>query len=187
MICQVKQKPLSEDFWAIGYDGRRSQITINNDFVFEAPKLKCIIFLYHDSLFMVKNDQDDNPQISLLINNKREKDSLKSLFESYQKTSLHGQLKEIEAHGMPLGCFTDGYFLFRKHDQIQFGLFNFMRYYEWMLQYHPKEIPLSLEKLPRIYPVIYHTFNSKWWDYYMSDTYHFKDLRIHYSSSLQMN
>lgn len=175
-------KPLSENFWAIGYDGRGHEITLNDSMCFEVPTLKCIVFLYHDSIFKVEIDQKNKDHYSLLKTNTKAKDTLISIFDTYRKTTLNSQLKEIQEHGMKHGCFTDGYFLFSTTKKLQFGLFEFTKYYNWRSHYHSKEIILTPKQFPKIYQTIYHQFNSKWWDYYMSNEYHFKDLRVHYTS-----
>lgn len=178
--CQEKAKPLNEDFSAIGYDRRGHEIVLNDSLCFDVPKLKFILFLYHDSIFKVEIDTENKQHYSLLKENNRYKDTLTSIFDSYRKITLKGQLKDIQKHGMKDGCFHDGYFLFRTNEQIQFGLFDFMNYYNWRQHYSPKEIELKPNQFPQIYQTIYHTFNSKWLDYYMSNEYHYKDLRVHY-------
>ena len=180
--CKHEPKVLSEDFQAIAYDGRDHEISINDTLVFEVPKLKGIVFLYHDSIFKVEIDHKNKQHFSLIKANNKSLDSLISLFKSYQKTNLVTQLKEIKEHGIAHGCYKDGYFLFSKQENLQFGLFEFEKYYNWRLRYDPVEIPLKPEQFPKIYQTIYHTFNSKWKDYYLSNEYHYKELRIHYSS-----
>jgi hypothetical protein len=178
--CKNEPKPLSEDFFAIAYDGRDHEITVNDSFALEVPKLKTIVFFYHDSIFKVELDHNTE-HYSLVKTTLSTRKTLISLFNSYQKTTLKAQLKEIKEHGLKHGCYTDGYFLFGENNQLQFGLFEFNKYYKWQLRFCPNEIPLNGKQFPKIYLQIYHTFNSKWKDYYFSDEYHFKDLRVHYS------
>lgn len=175
--CNNEPKALSEDFQAIAYEGRGHEISINDSLVFEVPKLKSILFLYHDSIFKIEIDYENRQNFSLLKANNKSMDSLISLFTSYQKTNLREQLDDIKGHG----CFKDGYFLFSKQENLQFGLFEFQKYYDWLLQYHPVEVQLKTTQFPKIYQTIYHTFNSKWKDYYFSNKYHYKEHRIHYS------
>lgn len=180
--CKHEPKVLSEDYQAIAYDGRDHEISINDTLVFEVPKLKGIVFLYHDSIFKVEIDYKNKQHFSLIKANNKSLDSLISLFKFYQKTILGAQLKEIKEHGIAHGCYKDGYFLFSKQENLQFGLFEFQKYYDWLLRYPPVETSLKANQFPKIYQTIYHTFNSKWKDYYLSNEYHYEELRIHYSS-----
>lgn len=179
--CKNDSVPLNENFYAIGYDRRSHEIIINDSLTFEVPKLKFIVFFYHDTVFKVEIDDENKQHYSFLKGNTQSKEMLNEVFKSYQKTTLKGQLKHIQKHGMNLGCFSDGYFLFHKNDHTQFGLFDFMKYYDWRKHHSSKEIPLKPKRFPKIYQTVYHTFNSKWWDFYMSNEYHFKEMRLHYS------
>lgn len=174
LACKDEPKALSEDFLAIGYDGRDHEITLSDSMSFEAPKLKFILFLYHDSIFKVEIDSQNKQSYSLLKGSTQSRDTLLSLFNSYQKTTLQSQLKNIKEHGIKHGCYTDGYFLFDLHGKIQFGLFEFTKFYDWRTHFPIKEIRLNPRQFPKIYETIYHMFNSKWWDYYMSNEYHYK-------------
>lgn len=183
--CKNNPEPLNEDFYAIGYDRRGHEIIINDSLCFEVPILKFIVFLYHDSVFKVEIDHKKKQHFSLLKGTNQSKEALIPIFNSYRKTTLKSQLKHIQKHGIIHGCFSDGYFLFRTNEQLQFGLFDFMNYYDWKKHYPSNEIRLRPDQFPRIYQTIYHTFNSKWWDYYMSNEYHFKELRLHYFRPLK--
>lgn len=183
--CKNNPEPLNEDFYTIGYDRKGHEIKLNDSLFFEVPKLKFIVFLYHDSIFKVEIDHENKQHYSLLTGNDRTKIALDSTFKSYRKTTLNSQLKDLRKHKTRYGCFSDGYFLFRTNEQLQFGLFDFMNYYDWKKHYSSIEISLKPNQFPKIYQTIYHTFNSKWWDYYMSNEYHFKELRLHYFRPLK--
>ena len=178
--CKEDETRLNEDFCAIAYDGMNYEIKLNDSLCFEVPKLKFILFLYHDSIFKVEIDRENKEHYSLLKGSTKSQDTLNSLFNAYQKTTLKGQLKDIKENGIKHGCFTNGYFLIGRSDQTQFGLFDFTKYYEWRTYSNSKEIELQSKHFPKIYHTIYHTLNSKFWDY-MSDEYHLKVLRTHYT------
>ena len=180
--CKDEPKALSEDFWAIGFDRRGHEIIINDSMCFEVPKLKCIVFLYHDSVFKVEIDRETNKEhYSLLTAENKAIDTLMATFDSYRKTNLKDQLQEFRENGLGYGCFSDGYFLFNTTNKIQFGLFDFMNYYDWTKHCRSKEMALTPKQFPKIYQTIFHTFNSKWRDYYLSNEYHYKELWFHHS------
>lgn len=177
--CKEETSTLNENFCAIGYDRRGHEIKLNDSLFFEVPKLKFIVFLYHDSIFKVEIDHENKQHYSLLKGNDRTKRALASTFKSYKKTTLKDQLKDLQKGETKYGCFSDGYFLFRTNEHIQFGLFDFMNYYEWKGRHSSKEIALKPNQFPKIYQTIYHTFNSKWLDYYLSNEYNDKEHRTY--------
>lgn len=186
--CKDEPKALSEDFWAIAHDSRGHEISLNDSMFFIVPKIQCIVFLYHDSVFKVEIDRETNKEHYSLLKsgNKAAKDTLLSTFDSYRKTTLKEQLQEFRENGLGYGCFSDGYFLFNTSNKLQFGLFDFMDYYDWMKHSRSKEIPLTPKQFPKIYQNIYHTFNSKWRDYYLSNEYHYNNIRVrHCDKSFQ--
>ena len=175
------QHTLSENFWVIGYDGGGHEIDLDQEMCMNAPKVKFLLFVYHDSIFTIEMEQGYKQRFCFLKCTNQSKDSLMSLLEPYQKTTLKKQLNAIKEHGIPHGCFTDGYHLFNLNDHMQFGLFDFTSYYYWRCHYPSKKIKLQPRQVPKVYEKIYHAFNSERWDYYMSNEYHYKGIRVHYS------
>lgn len=176
--CKHEPKVLSEDFQAICFVSNGDEIALGNGVYMNRPVIHYVLFLYHDTVFQVQIS-DKQPAYFYLKCRRNGKDSLESLFEKYDKFSLNEQLKVMEKNGYEGTCAPNGYFLTRKSETLNFGLFTYMDYYEWSRHYHWKEIKLNPGQFPKIYPTIYHTLNSKQWDYFMSDAYYYKDVRTH--------
>ena len=107
------------------------------------------------------------------------KDSLQSVFNWYGKTTLQKQLKSMRENGYRESCAPEGYFLLRKGETSNFGLFEYEDYRLWIRRYNNKKIILGGKQFPKIYPTIYHMLNSMQWDYFMSNDYYYKDIRTY--------
>lgn len=177
--CKEKTTPLSEDFHAICFVSNGDEIELGNGVFMNTPKIHFIQFVYHDTVFRVHIENKKSTYSYLKFRNKG-KDSLLSLLKQYDKTSLNQQLKSITEMNCDASCAPEGYFLFKKNEILKFGLFLYADYSKWSKRYSCKEVTLKSSQFPKIYQTIFHTFNSKQWDYFMSDDYHYKDVRTHH-------
>ncbi|WP_343636811.1 hypothetical protein [Fluviicola sp.] len=174
--CKSENTPLNEDFRAICFVSNGDEIELGNGIYMNPPVIHYVLFLYHDTIFQVQI-RDKKSTCSYLKCRRNGKDSLESLFKEYDETSLNEQLKVMKKNGYLGTCSPDGYFLTRKNEILNFGLFIYMDYNQWSKHYYWKEIKLDPGQFPKIYPTIYHTLNSKQWDYFMSDDYYYKSVR----------
>lgn len=184
--CKHEPKVLSEDFQAICFVSNGDEIELGNGLYMNSPTIHYILFLYHDTIFQVQIKNKKNSWSYLTPRNKG-KDSLISLLKKYNKTSLKEQLHLIQKtdYTVNSSCVPEGYFLCKKHETLNFGLFNYRDYDYWSRHYYWKETKLHSYQFPKIYSTIYHTFNSKQWDYLMSDEYYYKYVRTYQKIQFQ--
>lgn len=180
LSCKNEPKPLSEDFQAICFVSDGNEIALGESVYMNAPVIHYIVFTYHDTIFQVSIGQKKSVYSYLKTRN-HGKDSLESLLKEYNRTSLKKQVQLMKKMHSDLssGCGPQGYFLFRKNYNLNFGIFTYRKYTDWNRKYVYKEIPLTINQFPKIYSTIYHTLNSKQWDYFMSDDYYYKDVRTY--------
>ena len=105
---------------------------------------------------------------------------IQSVFNWYGKTTLQKQLKSMRENGYRESCAPEGYFLLRKGETSNFGLFEYEDYRLWIRRYNNKKIILGGKQFPKIYPTIYHMLNSMQWDYFMSNDYYYKNVRTYH-------
>ncbi|WP_343605286.1 hypothetical protein [Fluviicola sp.] len=175
--CKEEPVALSEDFYAVSFVSRGDDLYLRKNQYLETEKIHFVLFIYHDTIFQV-DLQEKKPRYSYLKCKPAVLDSLKSMFAVYEKTNLSKQLKDLKENGPKLSCIRDEYFLFRKGDQINFGIFDFMDYYDWYGRRATKEVKLKKYQFPQIYQTIYFGLNSRRWDYVMSNRYYYKEFRI---------
>lgn len=178
--CKHDPKALSEDFQAICFVSNGDEISLGNGVYMNSPTIHYILFLYHDSLFQVEIEQQKEHYYQLECNSKT-KDSLISLLKSYQNISLKDQLKQ----GLRRSCGPTSYFLIESPKKRNFVHFDYMDYVDWRRHHRIKEMRMEKSLFPKIYSTIYHTFNSKQWDYLMSDDYYYKDVRTYLKIQFQ--
>lgn len=176
--CKEKIKPLNEDFHAICFVSNGDEMELGNGIFMNRPEIHFIQFVYHDTVFRVHIENKKSTYSYLKFRNKG-KDSLLSLLKQYDKTSLNQQLKSITETNCNASCAPKGYFLFKKNEKLNFGLFLYADYDNWVIKNRYHETTLKNSQFPKIYQTIYHTFNSKQWDYLMSDDYRYKDVRTY--------
>ncbi len=178
--CKGEPKVLSEDFQAICFVSNGDEIGLGNEVYMNSPTIHYVLFLYHDTIFQVQIKDKKNSWSYLTPRNKG-KDSLIFLFRKYDNTTLKEQLHLLKKRKYTVNssCGPEGYFLCKKHEKLNFGLFNYRDYSYWSRYYYWKETKLHSYQFPKIYSTIYHTFNSKQWDYLMSDDYYYKDVRTY--------
>ncbi|MGV3610070.1 MAG: hypothetical protein ACO1N0_03910 [Fluviicola sp.] len=176
--CKGENKPLSEDFNAICFVSLGNEIELGNDLYMHSPKIHYILFTYHDTVFQAAI-KDEKTTYSYLKFRNKGKDSLQSIFKEYNKTTLAEQLKSLKKNEILISCAPEGYFLSGNMDQTNFGIFYYNDYGNWLRRYSHKEIKLKSDQFPNIYNTIYHTMNSKQWDYVMSNDYYYKDVRAY--------
>jgi hypothetical protein len=172
--CKDKTKALSEDFQAICFVSNGDEISLGNGVYMNSPTIHYVLFLYHDSLFQMEMEQKKE-RYCLLKCSSKTKDSLTALLKSYEQISLKDQLKK----GLRRSCGPTSYFLKESPRKKNFVHFDYMDYVDWRMHNRIKEIDLEKNSFPRIYSTIYHTLNSKKWDYLMSDDYYYKEVRTY--------
>ncbi|WP_341903431.1 hypothetical protein [Fluviicola taffensis] len=175
--CKDKVKPLNEDFNAICFISNGDEIEVGNEVFMNLPKIHYILFIYHDTVFqsVIKNGESIYSYLKLRNHGK---DSLQAILKQYDKTSLKKQLKSMKVHNdNGINCAPAGYFLSGSNKKLNFGIFRYNDYSYWSRKYSYKEIKLESNQFPKIYQTIYHTLNSKQWDYFMSDDYYYKEIR----------
>lgn len=176
--CQVKEEQIIDDYKAVAIANINNEIKISPDLYMNQKKIGLILFIYHDTVFQAK--LEGNKTTYAYLNwNKQLKDSLNSCLGLYKSTNLKKQLKDLRENGILMTCSPEGYFLFSSNEQLNFGLFNYRDLGDLVNSNHYKEVVLSKNKFPKIYTTIYHTFNSKIWDYYMSNDYYYKENRTY--------
>ncbi|TSJ42335.1 hypothetical protein [Fluviicola chungangensis] len=178
--CKNELQTISEDFQAICLVSNGAEIELENGVYMSPPTIHYVLFLYHDTIFQVSIGQKKSVYSYLKTRN-HGKDSLESLMKEYNGTSLKKQVQLMKKMHSNLSsdCGPLGYFLFRKNYNLNFGIFPYREYTDWNRKYVYKEIPLTINQLPKIYSTIYHTLNSKQWDYFMSNDYYYKDVRTY--------
>lgn len=176
--CNEEPKSPSEDFQAICFVSNGTEIALGNGIYMNPPVIHYMLFLYHDTIFQVQI-RDKKSTYSYLKYRRHGKESLQLLFKTYDQTSLHEQLKSMKKNGYHGTCAPDGYFLSKNNGTLNFGLFIYRDYEDWSRHHFWKQIDLPSAQFPAIYPTIYHTLNSKQWDYFMSNAYYYKDVRTH--------
>ena len=176
--CKNDSVPLNEDFHAICFVSNGGEIDLGSGVFMNRPQIHFIQFVYHDTVFQVHIKNQKSTYSWLKFRNKG-KDSLLSVLEQYDKTSLKQQLKSMQETNVDASCAPEGDFLFKKDEKFNFGLFLYNDYSNWLKGYRYKEVKLKNTQFPKVYQNIYHTFNSKQWDYLMSDDYHYKDVRTY--------
>lgn len=178
--CKDKTKALSEDFQAICFVSNGDEISLGNGVYMNSPTIHYVLFLYHDTIFQVQI-KDKKNSWSYLTPRNNGLDSLISLFKKYDNTTLKEQLHLIQKRDYTVNssCGPKGYFLCKKDEKLNFGLFNYRDYNYWSRYYSWKETKLHSYQFPKIYSTIYHTLNSKKWDYLMSDDYYYKEVWIY--------
>lgn len=175
--CKTKAKPLNEDFNAICFVSNGDEIEIEDGVFINPPKIHYTLFIYHDTIFqsVIKNGENIYSYLKL---RKHGKDSLQAILKQYDKTTLKKQLKSMKLpNDNGINCTPEGYFLSGSNENLNFRIFQYNDYSYWSRKYSYKEIKLESSQFPKIYSTIYHTLNSKQWDYYMSDDYFYKDVR----------
>ena len=180
--CENKKKVLNEDFSAIGFVSRGYEMQLPKNLYMEIYQFHFILFTYHDTVFQVeiKNNQ---PVYSYLKVGQRAKDSLAAALKPYKTTSLKKQLKLITKIYDHPSCAPAGYFLFSRN--LNFGIFHYAVYGDLYRHFLcGKEVRLKESQFPKIYQTIYHTLNSKHWDYFMSDDYRYKEVRTYQRSHI---
>lgn len=176
--CKEEEKKLNEDYQAICFVSNGDEIALGNGTYMNPPIIHYVLFLYHDTIFQVQIQNEKSTYSYLKYRNKG-KDSLQSLFKKYNQTSLYEQLKSMKKNNYQGTCAPNGYFLSKSNQKLNFGLFLYRDYYDWSRKYSWKQISLTSAQFPKIYSTIYHTLNSKQWDYFMSNEYYYKDVRTH--------
>ena len=176
--CDTKTSPTNENYEAIAFMGNGEEIQLGNNLYMESQKIGFILFIYHDTIFQAKIDSSETTY-SYIVKNDKLLDSIKETFKRYGKTTLKKQLVSMKTNGYSGTCSPDSYFLFGSNTKINFGLFYYMDYYDLIRRARPKEITIPEQKIPKIYSTIYHTLNSKIWDYYMSNDYYYKNVRTY--------
>lgn len=174
--CNSEQKPLDENFNTICFINDTYEIEVGNGAYMNIPKIQYVLFIYHDTIFQVSIENEKSTYSFMKLRNKG-KDSLQSIFKEYDKTYLKKQLKSMKENNYHGTCAPNGYFLSRNDEKLNFGIFFYRDYSNWIRRYSHKEIQLKPAQFPQIYQTIYHTLNSKQWDYVMSDEYYYKDIR----------
>lgn len=175
--CQDEPVVLNEDFYAMGFVSGNEEVNLGKGQYLETERIHFVLFIYHDTIFQVKREKKET-QYSYLKCKPAVVDSLKSVFSAYEKTNLSVQLKEIQENGPRLSCIPDEYFLFRKGDRLNFGIIDFMDYYDWHGRRATKEVKLKKYQFPEVYQFIYFGLNSNRWDYMMSNRYYFKEFLV---------
>ncbi|MDH4473324.1 MAG: hypothetical protein QE487_12015 [Fluviicola sp.] len=175
-------KMINEDFQAIGFVGKGNEISVGNGLFMHSFKFQLILFVYHDTIFQIEIN-NDKPTYSYLKCSKETKGTLITALDRYNQTSLKEQLIDIKKNNLLGSCAPDGYFLFKKNAKLNFGLFAYESINDWIRK-DKRQIKLTDREFPKIYESIFHTLNSKGWDYFMSDDYHYKKLRFYYKDTV---
>ncbi|AEA44853.1 hypothetical protein [Fluviicola taffensis] len=176
--CRQNSKPLNEDFSAVCFLDSGDKVEVGSGVFMNPPKIHSILFVYHDSVFQVQIKNKKSSYFYLKCR-KTPKDSLLSLFSIYGKTTLKEQLKNKEETNCSSSCAPECYFLFKNSKKINFGIFYYHDYSEWTRRFGQNEVKLNPNQFPSIYQTIYHTLNSKHWDYFMSNDYYYKAIRTY--------
>jgi hypothetical protein len=180
---ELETNMVDEDFQAIGFVSKGNEISLGNGRFMHSFKFQLILFVYHDTIFQVEIN-NDKPTYYYLKCSQETKGSLIAELDRYNQTSLKEQLIDIKKNNLLSSCAPDGYFLFNKNEKMNFGLFAYESLYQWFIK-SKRQIKLTDREFPKIYESIFHTLNSKGWDYFMSDDYHYKELRFYYKDTVQ--
>lgn len=175
--CQNNSSKLKEDYQALGFISNGEEVQISKDLFLNAKKFHYFLFLYHDTIFQVVNHKEIT--YYYFEPNKKMIDSLKSALKPYTKITLHEELISMKKNGYRGSCGPEGYFLFEKNEKMNFGVFDHRNYNDWRKQFKNKPKEIKKNKFPKIFQSMYHKFNSKHWDYFMSTEYHYKDVRCY--------
>lgn len=178
--CKEDEKRLNENYKAICFVSNGDETEVGNGVYMNPPTIHYVLFIYHDTIFQVQIRNKKSTYSYLKYRNKG-KDSLQSTFNAFDKTSLKEQLQLMKKIQMTKssGCGPEGYFLSQKNYKLNFGIFPYGEYNDWHGRYIYKEVPLTINQFPKIYSSIYHTLNSKQWDYFMSNDYYYKEVRTY--------
>ncbi len=176
--CDTKTSTTNENYEAIAFMDNGEEIQLGNNLFMKSQKIGAILFIYHDTIFQAKIN-GTKTTYSYMAKNDKLLDAIRGTFKPYRNTTLKKQLVSMKMKGYSGTCSPDTYFLIGSNTQINFGLFNYMDYYVVIRSARTKEISIPEQKFPKIFTTIYHTLNSKIWDYYMSNDYYYKDLRTY--------
>lgn len=174
--CNNKTKVLNEDYQAIYIETRGDLIQLNDDLYMHRHDYSQILFSYHDSVFKISRE-NGKEKYSYLKMKQQNLDSLNALFNKYNKTNLKEQLSLMKKYGTEHYCFGHGYVLFQKNYNHKFVLFDPHDFIYNLGRWRYNEINLSKRKFPKVHQTIQNMFNSKIWDYVMSDDYYYKVVR----------
>jgi hypothetical protein len=180
--CKNKPEKQNEDFNAFGFISRKDELKLTKDYYMETYRFHMILFTYHDSIFQfeLKNNQ---PLFYYLKVGQKATNDLMSKLEPYRKTTLKEQLKSTSEVNVSSSCGPEGYFLFSQN--LTFGIFDYSVYLDLHRSLRVgKKIPLKPHQFPKIFQTIYHTMNSNHWEYYMSDEYVYRNIRIYRKAHL---
>lgn len=171
--CNTKSKVLNEDYKAIYIETRRDLIQLNDNLYMHRHDYSQILFSYHDSVFKISRE-NGKEKYAYLKMNQQNLDSLNAIFNKYNKTNLKEQLSLRKKNGNGHYCFGQGYVLFQKNNEHKFVLFHPHDFIKKLGRIRYKEVNISKRKFPNVYQTIQNTFNSKIWDYVMSDDYYYR-------------
>ena len=175
--CNDKSKQLNEDYQAIGFISKGKEILLSDNLYMKTHRIHYILFTYHDSIFEVIMKKKKFEYRYCKLPKKIAK-LLQQTFDSNSNTNLEKQLKNLAKNGpQPVCGGAEGYFLKEKKGINNFGLFSFTEFINFAPALEQYSVPIKKSKFPPMFKNIYHTLNSKQWEYYMSDNYYHKGSR----------
>lgn len=176
--CESQKAAIDESYDAIAFTGNGDEIHLSKELYMRRHEITYILFRYHDTLFQAEISKNAT-SYSFLKNDGVLMDSLKTNLSFYRNTNLKKQIKEVVHNGELVSCSPDGYFLFNSKDKLNFGKYDYREWSDLLHRKNFQKIKLPEHSFPKVYSAIYHTFNSKIWDYTMSKDYQYKSVRTY--------
>lgn len=151
---------------------------LNDSLRLNIPYFHAILFTYHDSIFCAEKNDSGIYSYSYL-NMKREAfDQFYNMHKSYDGVRLSVQSKKTSGKGSYRGCGPIGYCMTMTNTSSHFSHFSYGDFLNWSERSHNIPVELTKEQFPKIYQWIEPAIEGEMLNYYFSDMYQYKNIRI---------